>query len=70
MENSDLILEVSNIMTYESCDEKGPPPAERRTERNVMIEKGREAKSHCGSHSGICMEAPLSGGRYMDSLFG
>ena len=27
-------------MTYESCDEKGPPPAERKTERNLMRRKG------------------------------
>ena len=41
MESFDLILEVSNRMSYESRDEKGPPTsAERRTERNVMREEG------------------------------
>ena len=32
MENFDLILEVSNLMTYESRDEKGPIPGEGQRE--------------------------------------
>ena len=55
MENFCLILEVSNLMTYESRGEKGSHPAESRTERNVIGEK--EAKLHCSSRSRSCMEA-------------
>ena len=43
MENFDLTLEVSNLMTYESRDEKGLPHAERRTEKND--ERGRRQNS-------------------------
>ena len=42
-------------MTYESHDEKGRPPVERRTERNVMREVG--GKTLLSSRSRSCMEA-------------
>ena len=31
---------LSNLMTHESCYEKGPTPTERRTERNLMRGEG------------------------------
>ena len=55
MENFDLILELSKIMTYESRQEKrdtAPPPAERK---NVM--RGREAKPHCSNRARSCTMA-------------
>ena len=53
MENFALILEVSNLMTYESREKT--PPVERTIERNVMREK--EAKPSCSSWSRSGIEA-------------
>ena len=48
MENFDLILVVSNLVTYESHDEKRVnPTAEKSIERDVM--RGMEAKPYCSS---------------------
>ena len=66
LRNEDLNFEVSNLMTYESRDEKEPPPAERRTQKKNSWEEGK-AKPHC---SRSCMEAtnlPSCGG-HKDSL--
>ena len=40
MENFYLNLEVSNPMTHQSRNEKGPPHAERRIHRDLMSGQG------------------------------
>ena len=45
----------TNLMTYESRDEKGLVPAKRKTERNVM--RKEESKPYCSSRSRSCMVA-------------
>ena len=68
-----LILEVSNLldMMYESHDDRGLPPVERRAQKYFMIVGGRQ-------HPIIAVIAEFvwrqltssSGGRHKDSLLG
>ena len=58
-------------MTYELHDEKRQPPAERRTERNMM-RKEVEKNPIVAVEAEVVWRQPTSpsGGRYRNSLFG
>ena len=70
MKHFDLILEVSNLITYESCDKRGPPPLRREGHRshddwrvggsNPIVAVVVEVVSR--------QKTSLSGGRHRDSL--
>ena len=72
MENFDLILEVGNVMMYESRDEKNLPPPCR--EKDIKKPHGRGARQQ--PNVAVVAEAVLrqqtshSGDRYRDSLLG
>ena len=55
-------------MMYESYDEKVPPPAERRTEKNVMREERGKTPLYQKLYGGN--QPPCSGGRCRDSMLG
>ena len=42
MEISYLILEVSNLLDMTLHDQRGPPPVERRAQRDLMMVGGRQ----------------------------
>ena len=67
MENFDLLLEVNNIMTYESGENKRAAPVERRMKRNMTREK--ETRPYCSSRTREATNLP-SGGRNRSSLLG
>ena len=71
MENFDLILEVINFMTYESCDEKKICPLQREGHRETWWEGGRQ-NYIVAVRAEVVWKQPTfsSGGRHRDSLLG
>ena len=71
--NFSFNLEVNNLldMTYESCDERGPAPAERKVHRDLMIVWGSQHPIVTVLAEFVWKQpTPLFGGRHKDSLSG
>ena len=73
MENFDLILGMSNPLdiTYELREGRGPPSAERRTQRELTREeRGNNPIVAVVAEVVRRQPASLFGGRHKDSLLG